>query len=318
VTLRQRIRFYQQLAVLARSGVPLRTSLHRMRDRISARETALLAEKVDAGAGIAEAFVAAGFSPFECHLVAAGERSAQLDSIFEHLSEFWSKQREMKQDLISQLYYPLTVMHLALFVAALGEMVMGSWEQVEIALAVYFACFYAISFLIFVVVRVSWRSDLAQRFWLWVPIIGRTLSTAFAYRWIMAMRIEYHAGVTLSSAVADAWRASGFVGSERLAVEGRQAMLEGTQLSALVRNWRRLPSDWVDFLETGEISGQLEKAFENLEAEAGRAYSRAQKRMNEWVPKIASFLILLIIGTIYIHTVYRAYIVPIQELEKSG
>jgi type II secretory pathway component PulF len=317
VTLRHRIRFYQQLAVLVRAGVPLRDSLQRLRERISGGEMAILAQKISAGAMIGDAFAAARFSPFECHLVIAGERSAQLETVFQHLSEFWTRRLEMRQALITQLYYPVAMLHLALFVAALSELAIGSWAQVEVRLVEYFTAFYAIGFAAFFLIRLTWPNEGAQRFWLRVPIIGGALSAAFGYRWITALKLEFSAGIPLPDAVADAWRASGYAGSERLAQEGQAALREGAQLSALVQRWKRLPRDWVDFIETGEISGALETALENLQAEALRASALAQQRLTEWTPKIVSFLILLLVGALVIHIVWRGYIAPIIQLENQ-
>ena len=104
MTLRHRIRFYQQLAVLVRAGVPIRGCLERLKERLSEAELTVLSEKVNAGERIGEAFAAAGFSPFEYHLVTAGEKSAQLDTIFQHLSEFWARELAMRQALIRPLY----------------------------------------------------------------------------------------------------------------------------------------------------------------------------------------------------------------------
>lgn len=317
MTLAHRIRFYQQLAVLARAGVPLRSSLLRLQERISGREIAILSQKVNAGETIGDAFTAAGFSPFECHLVVAGERSAQLETIFEHLSEFWARQREMRQALLAQLYYPVAMLHLALFVAALSELAIGSWTLVQVRLVEYFIGFYAIAFVTFILVRASWQNEQAQRFWLRVPIIGRTLSTAYASRWITALKLEHSAGIPLPDAVADAWRSSGYVGCERFAQEGERALREGEQLSTLVRGWKRLPRDWGDFIETGEISGALEKTFKNLEAESARDSSRAQQQMTDWMPKIASVIILLIVAALIIHVIYQVYITPITQIENN-
>ena len=77
-----RVRFYQQLAVLARAGVPLRASLARLQGRFSGNEMARLAQGVNAGGRVEDAFIAAGFTPFECHLVAAGERRIIVPTIF--------------------------------------------------------------------------------------------------------------------------------------------------------------------------------------------------------------------------------------------
>ena len=305
--MRHRIRFFQQLAVLARAGVPLRTSLQRLRERIPGREMAVLIAQIEAGERVGDAFARAGFSPFECNLVNAGERSGRLEIVFQHLADFWELQRQMFQALAGQLYYPLAVMHLAIFVGALMELVFNPWIVVVIHLVETLGFLYAIAFAFYMVIKVSWPSDAAQSFWLSLPIIGRTLSTAYAYRWITALRLEYSSGIPLPDAVADAWRASGYAGRDHLAEEGRLALLEGSELTPLIQRWRQLPRDWIDFIETGEISGALETALENLEDEAGRAWRVAQQRMTDWMPKILYFLILLVVAAQILFSVKNLY-----------
>jgi type II secretory pathway component PulF len=317
VTLRQRIRFYQQLAVLVRAGVPIRASLVRLKERIAGNEVAVLSEKVNAGERIGEAFATAGFSPFECHLVTAGERSAQLDTIFQHLAEFWTRELEMRQALIRPLYYPLAVLHLAVLMGALVDLATTSWPVALVHFIIGMAFLYALIFVVYTVVRVSWSSPVMRRVWLRVPIIGSSLKTAYAYRWITALKLEFSAGISLARAVGDAWRASGHVGCERLAEEGEQAMREGTDLSKLVLRWKQLPRDWIDFIETGEISGAFETTFKKLEEEAARAWKLAQERMADWLPKIVYFFVLLIVAVQVGRMMYQVEVAPIVNAENQ-
>ncbi len=317
MTLRQRIRFYQQLAVLVRAGVPMRSSLLRLQERISGREMAVLTQQVNSGERLAEAFAAAGFSPFECHLVTAGERSAQLEAVFEHLSNFWARQLEMRLALFRPLYYPIAVLHLALIVGAVVESVTVSSTAAVVHLILRVAFLYAGAFVAWVLVRVTWGSEEGQRFWLAIPIIGSSLSAACAYRWITALKLEYAAGIPMPSAVGDAWRASGYQGSKRLAEEGELSLREGSELSMLVQRWKQLPRDWVDFIETGEVSGALETAFANLEAEASRAWTLAQERMTEWLPKITYFIVLIIAAIQVGLLVYQTVVAPMSNAENA-
>jgi type II secretory pathway component PulF len=213
----------------------------------------------------------------------------------------------MYQALTSQLYYPIAIFAFSLVVGSLIELAYASWWVAGIHLVETLAIYGTIGFIIYTLIRVSWHSDPAQRFWLAVPIIGKTLSTAYAYRWITAVRLEYGAGIPMPDAVADAWRASGYAGGERFAQEGQLALQEGNELSTLVQKWRRLPRDWIDFIETGEVSGALETAFANLEEEAARAWDVAQKRMTDWVPKIIYFVALLIVGVQVFFLAYQVY-----------
>ncbi len=312
MTTRERIRFYQQLAVLARAGVPLRTSLQRLENRFSGREVSILSAEINQGRTVGEAFAAAHFSPFECSLVNAGERSAHLDEVFQHLADFWTRQAEMMSAIYSQAAYPLVVLHLTVLVGGLVNYAQGV-AAVVVSIVVNLAWLYAVGFVLFMLVKVSWSSDAAQRFWLALPMIGRTLSTAYAYRWVTALRMEYTAGVPMPDAAADAWRASGFADRERLAAEAYASLREGTELSTLVQHWRVLPRDWIDFIETGEVSGALQTALENLDAEAGRAWSAAQARMNYWVPKMIYFVIIVVSGMQIFTAAYKLIVTPISE-----
>ncbi len=319
MTLRRRIRFYQQLAVLVRAGVPIRASLVRLKERIPEHEVKILSEKINAGERIGEAFAAARFSPFECHLVTAGERSAQLDTVFQHLSEFWTRELEMRQALVRPLYYPLAVLHLAIAVFAVVELATTStpWPEVLVDCVLLLALLYTFGFVVYTLVRISWSSEIMRRFWLRVPIIGSSLKTAYAYRWITALRLEFSAGISLARAVGDAWRASGYIGCDRFAEEGEQAMREGVGLSKLVERWKQLPRDWIDFIETGEISGAFETAFKNLEEEAAKAWKVAQERMADWLPKIVYFFVLLIVAVIVGRMVYQVEVAPMVDAENQ-
>jgi MSHA biogenesis protein MshG len=307
VPLRQRIRFYQQLAVLTRAGVPLRTGLARLQERIPSPQLSALAEQISLGQPVGRASAAAGFSPFECNLITAGERSAQLDAVFQHLAEFWSRQHEMYEALTRQLYYPFVIMVLAVLLGAGADLLFDPWPEAIAHLVETVALYGTFFFVVYTLVRASWTSETAQRFWLAVPIIGPALSTAYAYRWITALKLEHGAGIARPDAVADAWRASGFVDSRRHAEEGELELREGAELSALMQRWSQLPRDWVDFIETGEISGALEAAFASLEGEAALAWQAAQGRMTQWVPKILYFFALLIVGVQIILDGVRLY-----------
>jgi type II secretory pathway component PulF len=317
VTLRHRIRFYQQLAVLVRAGVPIRGSLERLKDRLNEKELASLSKRVNEGERIGDAFAAAGFLPFEFHLIAAGERSAQLDTIFQHLSEFWARELQMRQALIRPLYYPIVILHLAVMMTSGIELVQTPWPVVLAEFIGRMMVFYVLGFLIYIGVRISWSSESLRRIWFYVPLVGSSLATTYAYRWITTLKLEFTAGVSLYRAVGDAWRASGYAGGERRATESEEAMLQGMELSKLMRQWRQLPRDWIDFVETGEISGALEAAFKNLEIEAAETWAQAQKRMSDWAPKIVYFVAIIFVAVQVGKLMYTVEIKPIIDAENQ-
>jgi len=315
--LRQRIRFYQQMAVLVRAGLAIRAGLVRMTEKMPVREVKVLSEKVNAGERLGESFAAAGFLPMECHLITAGEKSAQLDTVFEHLAEFWKRELEMRQALIRPLYYPLAILHFAVLIWGVLDAVTTSIPDAVVHTILRFAVLYVLGFVVYTLVKVTWSSAGLRRFWLWIPVIGNSIKTAYAYRWISALKLEFNAGISLSRAVGDAWRASGYVGCDRLAQEGEEEMRQGVELSKLVTRWKQLPRDWIDFIETAELSGAFEAAFTNLESEAARAWKLAQERMADWLPKIVYFAVLLVVAAVVVNLMLKIYVDPITNAEKQ-
>jgi type II secretory pathway component PulF len=208
------------------------------------------------------------------------------------------------------------LLHLTVLVSALTQLGHGTTAVIT-TLIEGFALLYTIGFALYVLVRATWGSDTAQRFWLFLPIIGNSLATAYAYRWITALRLEFVAGVPIPDAVADAWLASGYVGSAAFAEEAEREMRSGIQLSSLVQRWHKLPRDWVDFVETGEISGALEAAFTNLEAEAAHSWQLAQQRMSEWLPKIFSFILIVIVALMIGRMMQAQELEQIDQVNKA-
>lgn len=300
-----------------RAGLPVRASVDRLKQRVKGGELDLLAQKLGAGDRLGEAFEAARFLPFESHLVVAGERSGQLESIFEHLSQFWKRELEFRQALVRPLLYPIVILHLAIILGTGIELVTTAWPVVAVHFVARLVAFYILAALLYFLARLSWSSPALKSFWLRVPIVGRALKTTFAYRWITTLRLEFGAGISLYRAVGDAWRASGSVDCNRLALEAEEAMRGGASLSALAAGWRQLPRDWIDFIETGELSGGFDAAFKNLEAEAARDWTLAQQRLSEWLPKIVYFFALLIVAAQVASVMYQVEVAPIVDAEKQ-
>lgn len=317
MTLKERIRLYQQLTVLVRAGLSIVASFTRQVEKMPGPEVRRVEEGLKAGERLGEAFEAAGFSPFEYNLVNAGEQSGQLDTVFAHLAEFWARELQMRRAMIRPLIYPLVVFHIALIVGAVVEAVTSTIPEAVVHFVLHLAIFYVACFVIYTLVKVSWSSPLLRRFWLYVPFVGRALRTAYWYRWITVLRLEFGAGISLYRAVGDAWRASGYLNAERRAEEGEQAMMQGAKLSEMVIKWRMLPRDWIDFVETAEISGAFNEGFATLENEAAENWKAARNSMEEWLPKIGYFVLLLAAGAMVFTVMKAALIDPITHIQDT-
>ena len=184
--------------MLARAGVPMRTSLQRLQERAcpGRRDRQCSRRKSPPASRSATPSPRPVFRPLNAISSPRANAARSSKSVFEHLAEFWTRQLHM-----------LPGAHPVSFIirsscctspsssARWSICAEGLPAVVDEPGADIWPGFYAAGFVLFVLIRVSWHSDAAQRFWLALPIIGNALSTAYAYRWITALRLEYSAGI---------------------------------------------------------------------------------------------------------------------------
>ena len=112
LTDKQRIVFFKQLATILNSGVPLLDGMELLRQRsdfVIGRVAVKLVSYLQEGSSLASAMQKCGstFSNLAVTLVAAGERSGELNNVFLEIADFYNKQRELKQFLYKATLYPL-------------------------------------------------------------------------------------------------------------------------------------------------------------------------------------------------------------------
>ena len=104
--------FFKQLAVILNSGVPLLQGLDLLRQRtdvVIGKVCAELSGNLQKGTSLASAMQQCGkaFSNLAITLVAAGERSGELDNVFLEIASYYAKQSELKEFLYKATLYPL-------------------------------------------------------------------------------------------------------------------------------------------------------------------------------------------------------------------
>ncbi len=118
---KQKIVFFKQLAVILNSGVPLLTGLELLRQRTDAQMEKVCADletRLREGMPLANAMDKCGkaFPNLAVTLVAAGERSGELNTALLELAAYYGKQQEMKQFLFKATIYPLFLLGASLLV----------------------------------------------------------------------------------------------------------------------------------------------------------------------------------------------------------
>lgn len=299
-----------------RAGIPISVSVDRLKNTIKTKSVTRLAEQLVEGKPIAESFAETGeFSPFEINLISVGVQTARLEDIFAHLTTYWSQENQLGATLMSQAFYPFIIAHVAVFLSALPQIVDPDGGIIYFIFAILYNGFILYFFTIPVAVLAiyTWHSELGQKFWGCWPLIGTALRSVYIFRWITAVRLEFAAGIGLPQAVADAWRSSGFVGSEEFAVQAEAAIQDGNPLSHLLRNWSHFPPDWADFVDSGERAGSLETTFDTLADEASRTAAAAQDRLRVWLPRLVFVFLMIFVGYFFLKALF-GFLAPISKL----
>jgi type II secretory pathway component PulF len=315
VTLSERVRFYEQLATMARAGVSLRQSLVNLSDRFPQAEVRRLSEAIQRGESTALAFEGAGFRPFETSLVEAGEKSGRLEVIYQQLAAFWKEELELQGAVKRRLVYPFFLLHLAAFLGPI-TLLTESFIGYVFGVMVRLALMYGLAIAAYAVAQAIWKTAEGQRRWLRLPLIGPAIRDTYAYRWTLALSLEFSAGIPLPQAVADAWRATGYHGREERATEAQRRLDEGEALSALIKEWPEFIPDWRGYVETGEYSGKLEETLTMLRDQGQTEWKRSQEILSEWLPKILYFGVIILV-LIQIFAAFSKYFSLINTLTDS-
>lgn len=293
VTLSRRIAFYEQLATMTGAGIPLRQALDRAGQRWHDPQIATLLHTLSTGAGAADAFDAAQFSSFETKLVAAGERSGRLDDSFKQLAAYWRTENELAAAMWKHMAYPILLLHLVAVIGPLPKIATSGLYTYLFTAAAQLVGLYVAAFFFYWLAKEIWRSESGQAFCTALPLLGRFLRATYAYRWIVALRMELNSGISFAQAAADAWEATGYQSRQRRAAEARDGLLRGEPLSVLAAGWKELPADWVDYFSTAEVSGKINETFSHLETHALTEWKRAQDRLADWLPKLLYVALIL-------------------------
>lgn len=263
------------------------------------------------------------FDDLYCDLVASGEQSGALETIYDRIATYKEKAEALKAKIKKAMTYPISVLVISaivtsillifvvpvfeevfagfgaelpgftLFVVSLSDFMVAYWY---IMLAVIFA-------IIFVFKRVHRNSqafrDSVDRKILKLPVIGSLLEKAAVARYARTLSTTFAAGVPLVDALESAAGASGNAVFRDAILEVRAEVTSGMQMNLAMRNCQIFPDMVIQMVAIGEESGavddMLSKVATVYEVEVDNAVDNLTALLE---PMIMSFLGVVIGGLI--------------------
>ena len=331
--------FSRQLATMMKSGVPVVTSLEIIaggQKNPKAKElfTALRTD-IEGGSSVYEALGRhpVQFDELYRNLVKAGESAGVLETVLDTIASYKENIESLKGKIKKALFYPATVIAVAILVSAiLLIFVVPQFQQVFASFGADLPAFTkmiiaASDFMIGywwlvlgIVVGIGWsfvffkKRSLAfahflDRMMLRLPIIGQILHNSAIARFSRTLAVTFKAGVPLVEALDIVAGATGSTVYEKAVHRIRDDVAVGYQMNMAMRQVNLFPHMVIQMTAIGEEAGALDamlfKVAEFYEEEVNNAVDSLSSLLEP--------LIMIVIGVVVGSMVVGMYL-PIFKL----
>jgi type II secretory pathway component PulF len=300
-----RAEFYHQLAQLTSAGLGVVSALERLQKHPPARSyrkpIGLLLGHVNAGNTIGESLRLQQWLPeFDVALIDAGERSGRMDASFLMLAHYYTERCRMARQFISDLMYPIVLLHFAIFVFPFaqffltGNTVDYAWQTIGLLVPAYLV----VGVLIYLGQSrhaAAWR-HFVERLLHPVPVLGAARRYLALGRLAGALEALISAGVNIFESWELAALASGSPSINREVRSWRSALQKGTTPSELVNGTRLFPDLFSSQYMAGEVSGKLDDCLKRLSRYYQEEGLRKMHAFAQWTPRLVYAIVAIMIG----------------------
>ncbi len=320
-----------QVATFLYSGFPLTKSLElvsrQVDNELLSSSLISVKEKVERGVSVSEAFSSVGVFPqFFCQMLRGSQRGENLELIFKSAGEFLLKLSEIRGRLTSSLIYPSVVITFSflaivlstqLVIPKIEDVLKGFGKELPLITKLVVKLFTLLTLfalgLPFLLILLKFKyKNLWEKLGelsLKAPLIGKIILYFELARFCKVLNLMLSSAnpIDLSLQYAISSLTNPYLKKRLWGVEGE--VLRGKSLSRALKERGVLPEDFINLLETGEISGELERILELMEESYTK---RALREVELWV-RLVEPLSILLVGFV-VALVVISVILPIVEI----
>lgn len=336
------IEFTDTFHLLLSSGLTLRDALEVAQTiftngKLNQIATSILAS-VKKGASFHEALSRLGesFPPMYNGMVRVGEKIGSLEAALKGLSRYMSEKQKLKEKFIGSMIYPFIVMGVAFvgivilvtFILPRIKVIFSQLgaqlpERIESLAGVMNAltavgaaaaglCVVCLLFYLVIRHREGTLSRFVDRALLKTPILGGIRFLRENLNFLFAMETLTNGGFTVEEALLESGSVVSSSAIRQSIVEAREKILKGEALSSAFSKGSIFPEKMIRWINIGEKSGRIERAFGQLRAYYQR---EAEKWSSRFMTLIEPILILFLGLTIFLFIIL--FIVPIFSMYGS-
>lgn len=328
ITIKDKILFTKQLAVLLKSGVPLLQALELLIEQFEGNLRSILVQikdEVKEGASFADALkrYPKVFDNIYVQLVRAGEASGRLETILERLTAFMERRAEISKRVRSALTGPIIQLIMAVLVVSammifvvptMAENFAESGKELPTPTAILlgisnlFTRYYIVVIILLIVAYVAYRywkstpagARMIDQIKLKLPIIGYFTRTNAIVQFCYTLGMLLEGGVNLAESLdivvniidnrvlADALR------------EARDKIIKQGKIAQYLKQTGIFPPIATYLISTGEQTGQLDKMLLTVAQNYEEELSEYADGLSAKIGPILLIVMAVIVGFIVI------------------
>lgn len=265
------------------------------------------------------------FPPLLVKMISAGEESGQVERVLKYMSDYYLDLKRTKQEFISQITKPVIQLLLAIAIlcgmifingffqsAGPGEKpfdITGVGLRGGSGVLIFLSIISAIALVLGTIAFGVWKNwygchqtlvPMVRK----IPVLGPVFTMTALSRLSMTMSMMLGAGVDAKRSVRDAVLSTGNFYYIAGLPEIEQAVGKGKSFSEALDVPKRLPDEFIQTLEVGELSGNDSESLERLAVEYREKAQLALKQL----AVAAGFLIWMIISGMIIAVIFMVFL----------
>ncbi|PCI62959.1 MAG: type II secretion system protein F [Gammaproteobacteria bacterium] len=275
------------------------------------------------------------FDDLYCDLVASGEQSGALETIYDRIATYKEKAEALKSKIKKAMTYPIAVLIIAgVVTSVLLIFVVPVFQEIFAGFGAELPAFTLMVIGISEFMQEYWYLGLAGIFafiWLFkrahrnslsfrdsmdrkilkIPVIGELLEKAAVARFARTLSTTFAAGVPLIDALDSAAGASGNAVFRYAILEVKAEVSSGMQMNLAMRNCQIFPDMVVQMVAIGEESG----AVDDMLAKVANVYEQQVDDAVDGLTALLEPMIMAVLGVVIGGLIIAMYL-PIFQIGK--
>ena len=275
------------------------------------------------------------FDALYCDLVASGEQSGALETIYGRIATYKEKAEALKSKIKKAMTYPIAVLVIAFIVTSiLLIFVVPVFQEIFASFGAELPAFTLLVISISEFMQAYWYLGLAGlyvAFFLFkrahrnsqklrdkvdknilkLPVIGDLLEKAAVARYARTLSTTFAAGVPLIDALESAAGASGNAVFRDAILEVRAEVSSGMQMNLAMRNCKIFPDMVIQMVAIGEESG----AVDDMLSKVANVYEQQVDDAVDGLTALLEPMIMAVLGVVIGGLIIAMYL-PIFEIGK--